>query len=71
MNIVSLLLLNNLDGPSNLWFPTAIERDRNSVCVQHMFVANVHVHRTGMQICMHACRNARRTSFKKIFISDM
>jgi len=24
------------------------------MCVQHLFVANVHVHRAGMQICMHA-----------------
>lgn len=47
---MSVLLLNNFDGPSNMWFPTAIERDRNNVCVQHMFVANVHVHRVGMQI---------------------
>jgi hypothetical protein len=54
MNIVSLLLLYKFDSPSNLWFPTAIERDRNSVCVQHLFVANVHEHTAGMQICMHA-----------------
>jgi hypothetical protein len=54
MNIVLLLLLYKFDGPSNLWFSTAIERDRNSACVQHIFVANIHVHRAGMQICMHA-----------------
>jgi len=35
-------------------FPLRIERDRNSVCVQHLFIANVHVHRAGMQVCMHA-----------------
>lgn len=52
--ILCHLLLYKLDGPSNLWFPTVIERDRNCVCVQHLFVANVHVHRTGMQICMYA-----------------
>jgi len=51
---VSLLLHYKFDGPSNLWFRTVIERDRNSVCVQHLFVASVHVHRAGMQICMHA-----------------
>jgi hypothetical protein len=54
VNIVPLLLLYKFDGPNNLWFPAAIECDRNSVCVQHLFVANVHVHRAGMQICIHA-----------------
>ena len=54
MNIVSLLLLYKFDGLSNLWFPTAIDCDRNCVCVCRMFAANVPVHRADMQMCMHA-----------------
>lgn len=67
---MSLLLLYKCDVPSNLWFPTVIEHDRNSVCVQHFFVANEHVHRAGMQICMHAEMHVG-LPVKKIFISDM